>query len=384
MNRVLRITLPVAGLVLAGGLTWIATSGSLNGWLPRPSQEPERMAATPPASEAAPRRAGGDTTAPGAPSQATPGARDAMKIEVARVDAEGASVFAGRAPAGSVVVLSANGKDIATATASEAGQWSAVVTQPFAPGPVDLGIRAAGGVAGTEVRGSIQRVEVPKGTGLPQLATAAPRPAAGTPAPKPKSELETFADLVAAARAERERAEAAKRSLPGVASTQVPGPPVGTPELQAVGPGRVPPAGGAGNAPAPSRTVMEASTSAPATRALDKAVPVPVTFITGESEMTPDGRRAADLLVEYLKITDPPSIRLSGHADERGSDEYNLELSRKRLEAIEEHLRRNGFRGRMSLIALGKAEPFKGIDRSRISRVEAWQADRRVELILSE
>src|SRR5690606_19068988 len=74
-------------------------------------------------------------------------------------------------------------------------------------------------------------------------------------------------------------------------------------------------------------------------------VPVPITFATGEASMTAQGARAAHLLAEYVRIMKPHTITLSGHADVRGGEDYNFDLSRRRLETIRSFLRENGYTG---------------------------------------
>jgi outer membrane protein OmpA-like peptidoglycan-associated protein len=96
--------------------------------------------------------------------------------------------------------------------------------------------------------------------------------------------------------------------------------------------------------------------------------------------MTSDGEKAAWLLVEYLSITKPHSITLTGHADSRGPDGYNLELSRRRLTAIEWFLRGAGYVGGLTLVPLGETTPYQSVDRSKLTVEQMYQADRRVEL----
>ena len=67
-------------------------------------------------------------------------------------------------------------------------------------------------------------------------------------------------------------------------------------------------------------------------------------------------------------------------ADERGTAEYNMELSRKRLETVSAFLRKGGYNGKMTLVPEGASEPFKGVDRSKFSQDDLMQLDRRVEL----
>ncbi len=74
-------------------------------------------------------------------------------------------------------------------------------------------------------------------------------------------------------------------------------------------------------------------------------MPVPVTFIFNEATLTGDGRKAAGLLLEYLQIKRFPKVTLTGHADERGTEELNMNLSAERLQTVERFLREGGFRG---------------------------------------
>src|SRR5690606_26688222 len=55
-----------------------------------------------------------------------------------------------------------------------------------------------------------------------------------------------------------------------------------------------------------------------------KTVPIPIQFVYREATFTPDGEKAADLLLQYVKLGKFPVITLSGHADERGSPGLNM------------------------------------------------------------
>jgi peptidoglycan-associated lipoprotein len=69
---------------------------------------------------------------------------------------------------------------------------------------------------------------------------------------------------------------------------------------------------------------------------------------------------------------------LEGHADERGSEEYNLALGDKRAQAVFEYLVEKGVAdSRMTTVSLGEERPF---DRSATE--EAYSLNRRVEFIL--
>jgi outer membrane protein OmpA-like peptidoglycan-associated protein len=141
----------------------------------------------------------------------------------------------------------------------------------------------------------------------------------------------------------------------------------------------VPPA--APEVPDPSATAMPAPTRH--SLAQSTTVPVPVTFVFNEATLTGDGRRAASLLLEYLQLKHFPKVTLTGHADERGSDDLNLDLSRERLETVAHFLREGGFKGQLELIPKGKSEPYSGVERGDFSQEDLWQLDRRVELVVA-
>jgi peptidoglycan-associated lipoprotein len=72
-------------------------------------------------------------------------------------------------------------------------------------------------------------------------------------------------------------------------------------------------------------------------------------------------------------------VRLEGHADERGTREYNLALGERRASAVAQYLEANGIsKARIEMISYGKERPADlGHDES------AWAKNRRVEIILN-
>ena len=95
-------------------------------------------------------------------------------------------------------------------------------------------------------------------------------------------------------------------------------------------------------------------------------VPLPISFHTGSAEFTSQGRRAAADMTGYLKMQNPPNIAIAGHTDPRGAEAYNLDLSRRRAEAVAAYLREQGFKGRIDVIAKGERERFPGRARKRL------------------
>ena len=112
-----------------------------------------------------------------------------------------------------------------------------------------------------------------------------------------------------------------------------------------------------------------------------KRVPVPITFHTDSNRFTERGRLAAAELAEHLKTQRPESIAIAGHTDPRGTAAYNMELSRKRAEAVARYLGEQGFGGDIRTVAKGESERFPVADPSAWTEEERWRMDRRVELI---
>lgn len=78
---------------------------------------------------------------------------------------------------------------------------------------------------------------------------------------------------------------------------------------------------------------------------------------------------------EILRANPAARIRVVGHADDRGSDEYNLALGMRRATAAKEYLVRLGIEaGRIEVASLGEEVP---LDTSATE--SAWAANRRGE-----
>jgi outer membrane protein OmpA-like peptidoglycan-associated protein len=129
-----------------------------------------------------------------------------------------------------------------------------------------------------------------------------------------------------------------------------------------------------------------AGTKKPPVAVVEKAadqqvsLPSPITFIYDEANFTDAGRAQAAVFAAFLQRRHIATATLTGHADERGSDLYNLRLSQERLDAVVRYLREAGFTGKLVQIPMGKREPFAGAERGRLSEAEAFALDRRVEL----
>ncbi len=110
-------------------------------------------------------------------------------------------------------------------------------------------------------------------------------------------------------------------------------------------------------------------------------VPLPVTFESGSTAFTAKGEQAASDLADYLLKQNPADITLVGHTDDRGSDQDNLALSRRRAETLAAYLREQGFEGRIRTEGAGEAQPIELDDPDRYTQEEIWALNRRVELV---
>jgi len=95
------------------------------------------------------------------------------------------------------------------------------------------------------------------------------------------------------------------------------------------------------------------------------------------SEFRPADRDVLTFHARDLAANSNKRIRLEGHADERGTREYNLALGERRAEGIQNYLIVNGAsRSQIEIVSYGEERPA---DRGTNER--AYQQNRRVEIV---
>ncbi len=107
--------------------------------------------------------------------------------------------------------------------------------------------------------------------------------------------------------------------------------------------------------------------------------PMPRTIYFGYdmSEIREDDKRVLEAHARFLTSHPQTRVRLEGHADERGSREYNLALGEKRAQAARRYLGILGVLDRqMDTLSYGEEKP---VDPSH--NETAWQLNRRLEII---
>jgi peptidoglycan-associated lipoprotein len=98
-----------------------------------------------------------------------------------------------------------------------------------------------------------------------------------------------------------------------------------------------------------------------------------VFFATNSSALTTASRDTLRKQANYLRKNKGLSVVLEGHADERGTREYNLALGEKRANSAKDYLMTYGISGkRVSVISYGKEKPINSA-----STPLAWSQNRR-------
>lgn len=101
-------------------------------------------------------------------------------------------------------------------------------------------------------------------------------------------------------------------------------------------------------------------------------------FSTDSSELSPEARATLDRQASWLKLYPQYRVNLEGHADERGTREYNLALGARRANAARNYLIAQGIAAeRLNVISYGKERPV-----AVCNDISCWSQNRRVETVL--
>ena len=106
---------------------------------------------------------------------------------------------------------------------------------------------------------------------------------------------------------------------------------------------------------------------------LASGVPDRVFFATNKSSLTTASRSTLRKQATFLRKNKKLNVTVEGHADERGTREYNLALGERRANAAKDYLMTYGISGkRVSVISYGKEKPV-----NPASSPLAWSQNRR-------
>ena len=119
--------------------------------------------------------------------------------------------------------------------------------------------------------------------------------------------------------------------------------------------------------------------AAAAASAARRSLQETVYFDYDKSTITMATEAALRAKVEVLRANPGVRLRMEGHADERGTSEYNIALGNERAESVIQFLTNFGLSGdRFTSVSYGEEQPaMQG------SNDESWALNRRVEFVIT-
>ena len=101
-----------------------------------------------------------------------------------------------------------------------------------------------------------------------------------------------------------------------------------------------------------------------------------VHFDYDSADLSGQDQRVLQAHTQYLKANTSAKVLLSGHADERGTREYNVALGERRANAVQAFFVSNGVKSsQLDTVSFGKEKPL-----NNGSSESAWAENRRVEI----
>jgi len=105
-----------------------------------------------------------------------------------------------------------------------------------------------------------------------------------------------------------------------------------------------------------------------------------VFFQTDSSELTDQSRATLDKQSQWLNNYNRYAFTIEGHADERGTREYNIALGARRAETVRQYLVSRGISAqRMRTISYGKERPV-----ALCNDISCWSQNRRAVTVLDQ
>ncbi len=140
-----------------------------------------------------------------------------------------------------------------------------------------------------------------------------------------------------------------------------------TPQAAPVEPTRTP--------PPPPATVDNSAEMAAKVAAARASLLETIYFEYDADDLRDDARATLDAKIRVLNANPQVRVRIAGHCDDRGSDEYNIALGRRRAETAKRYLTDRGIdASRIETVTFGRERPaVMG------SGEDAWSKNRRDE-----
>jgi peptidoglycan-associated lipoprotein len=103
-----------------------------------------------------------------------------------------------------------------------------------------------------------------------------------------------------------------------------------------------------------------------------------VFFETDSTELTPQSRSTLDKQAQWLQQYGNYAFTIEGHADERGTREYNIALGARRAQTVRDYLASRGIQPqRMRTVSYGKERPV-----AVCNDISCWSQNRRAVTVL--
>jgi len=104
-----------------------------------------------------------------------------------------------------------------------------------------------------------------------------------------------------------------------------------------------------------------------------------VFFESDQTDLTPQAVATLEKQAQWLQQYNRYSFTIEGHADERGTREYNIALGARRAQAVRSYLASRGIDpNRMRTISYGKERPVAVCD-----DISCWSQNRRAVTVLN-
>jgi peptidoglycan-associated lipoprotein len=104
-----------------------------------------------------------------------------------------------------------------------------------------------------------------------------------------------------------------------------------------------------------------------------------VFFESDSTELTMQSRATLDKQAQWLQTYNRNTFTVEGHADERGTREYNIALGARRAQTVRDYLASRGIDpSRMRTISYGKERPV-----AVCNDISCWSQNRRAVTVLS-
>jgi peptidoglycan-associated lipoprotein len=104
-----------------------------------------------------------------------------------------------------------------------------------------------------------------------------------------------------------------------------------------------------------------------------------VYFSTDSVELSPEAQQTLGNQARWLQQYSQYTMTIEGHADERGTREYNIALGAKRAQAVRTYLSQHGVNGsRIRTVSYGKERPV-----AVCNDISCWSQNRRAQTVLN-